>query len=63
MQQTARIAVSHSPHGADPYVTPVQAVQRVRLRMRLSRTRTDFLALYVGAGVAGGICGFVLSIV
>ena len=63
MQQAARIAVSRMPYGPDPYVSPVQAVERVRFRMRLRRGRTDFLALYVGAGVAGGICGFVLSII
>jgi hypothetical protein len=62
MQETARITVSRMPYGADPYVSPVQAVKRVRFRMRLRRARTDFLPLYVGAGVAGGICGFVLSI-
>ena len=62
MQETARITVSRMPYGADPYVSPVQAVKRVRFRMRLRRARTDFLPLYVAAGVAGGICGFVLSI-
>jgi hypothetical protein len=44
-------------------VSPVQAVKRIRFRMRIRRARTDFMALYVGAGVAGGICGFLLSII
>lgn len=63
MQQSARIAISRTSYGADPYVSPVQAVGRVRFRMRLRRARTDFMPLYVGAGVAGGICGFLLSII
>jgi hypothetical protein len=63
MQHYARLAVSHSAYGADPYVTPVRAVERVRIRMRLRRARTDFLPLYVGAGVAGVACGFLLSVV
>jgi hypothetical protein len=62
MQDVARIAISRRPYGADPYVSPVRAVERVRIRMRLRRARTDFLPLYVGAGVAGGICGFLLSV-
>jgi hypothetical protein len=62
MQQYARIAVEHRPYGSDPYVSPVRAVQRVRIRTRLRRARTDFLPLYVGAGVAGVACGFLLSI-
>ena len=62
-QQSARMAVSHSSYGADPYVTPIRAVERVRIRIRLRRARTDFLPLYVGAGVAGVVCGFLLSVV
>ena len=62
MQQHARIAVGHGPYGSDPYVSPVRAVQRVRIRSRLRRARADFLPLYVGAAVAGVACGFLLSI-
>jgi len=65
MQQTARLAIQHEPHGpygSDPYVSPVRAVQRVRIRSRLRRARTDFLPLYIGAGVAGVACGFLLSV-
>ena len=63
MQQFARIAVSQSSYGSGPYVSPVRAVERVRVRMRLRRGRTDFLPLYIGAGVAGVVCGFLLSVV
>ena len=63
MQQTARIAVQHEPYGPGPFVIPVGAVERVRIRTRLRRARTDFLPLYVGAGVAGIACGFLLSVI
>ena len=63
MQQTARIAAQHEPYGVAPFVIPVRSVERVRIRTRLRRARTDFLPLYVGAGVAGVACGFLLSIV
>ena len=63
MHQFARIAVQHEPHAPGPFVIPVRAVERVRIRTRLQRARTDFLPLYVGAGVAGVVCGFLLSIV
>ena len=62
MQQTARIAVQHEPYGRAPFVIPVRAVGRVRIRTRLRRARTDFLPLYLGAGAAGVACGFLLSI-
>ena len=63
MQQSARIAISHVRYGAGPYVSPVRAVERVRIRTRLHRARADFLPLYVSAGVAGVVCGFLLSVV
>ena len=63
MQQTARLAIQHEPHGQGPFVIPVRAVGRVRIRTRLRRARTDLLPLYIGAGVAGVACGFILSIV
>jgi hypothetical protein len=63
MQQCTRMSVEHGPYGSDPYVSPVRAVQRVRFRTRLRRARTDFLPLYVGAGVAGVVTGFLLSII
>jgi hypothetical protein len=63
MHYSARIAVQHEPHGAGPFVIPVRAVERVRIRTRLRRARTDFLPLYVGAGLAGIACGFLLSII
>ena len=63
MHQTARIAVQHETYGPGPFVIPVRAVERVRIRTRLRRARTDFLPLYVGAGVAGVACGFLLSVI
>ena len=63
MQQSARMAIQHEPYGPGPFVIPVRAVGRVRIRTRLRRARTDFLPLYVGAGVAGVAFGFVLSII
>ena len=63
MQQAARIAVQHEPYGSGSFEIPVRAVERVRIRTRLRRARTDFLPLYLGAGVAGVVCGFLLSIV
>jgi hypothetical protein len=63
MQQTARIAVQHDQVRPGSFVIPVHAVERVRIRTRLRRARTDFLPLYLGAGVAGVVCGFLLSIV
>jgi hypothetical protein len=62
MHYSARIAAQHEPHGPGPFVIPVRAVGRVRIRTRLRRARTDFLPLYLGAGVAGVACGFLLSI-
>lgn len=62
MQQTARIAVQHEPYASGSFVIPVRSVERVRIRSRLRRARTDFLPLYVAAGVAGMACGFLLSI-
>ena len=53
----------HEPHGPGPFVIPVRSVERVRIRTRLRRARPDFLPLYVGAGVAGVACGFLLSII
>jgi len=38
-------------------------VERVRIRMRLRRARTDFVPLYLGAGIAGVAFGFLLSLV
>ena len=63
MQQSARIAVHHEPYARGPFVIPVRAVGRVRIRTRLRRARTDCLPLYVGAGAAGVACGFLLSII
>ena len=63
MQQTARMAIQREPHGRGPFVIPVRSVGRVRIRTRLRRARPDFLPLYVGAGVAGVACGFLLSII
>jgi hypothetical protein len=62
MQQHARIAAPHMTLGSATYVSPVHAVERVRIRARLRRARTDFMPLYVGAGIAGVACGFLLSI-
>jgi hypothetical protein len=63
MQQSARVAMPQAPDGPGPFVIPVRAVESVRIRTRLRRARTDFLPLYVGAGVAGVACGFLLSII
>ena len=49
MQQTAKLAIQHEPHGQGPFVIPVRAVGRVRIRTRLRRARTDLLPLYIGA--------------
>ena len=60
------IATSTLQHGIrerDPFVIPVHAVERVRMRTRLRRARTDFVPLYLGAGVAGVVFGFLLSLV
>jgi hypothetical protein len=63
MQQSARMAMQREPYGAGSFVIPVRAVGRVRIRTRLRRARTDFVPLYVGAGVAGVACGFLLSVI
>ena len=63
MQQSARMAIQQEPYGSGTFVIPVRAVERVRIRTRLRRARTDFLPLYLGAGVAGVACGFLLSII
>ena len=63
MHQTARITVQREPYGPGSFVIPVRTVERVRIRTRLRRARTDFLPLYVAAGLAGVACGFVLSII
>jgi hypothetical protein len=57
------MSISHIPYRAGPYVSPVRAVGRVRVRTRLRRARADFFPLYVSAGVAGMVCGFLLSVV
>jgi len=44
------------------YVSPVRAVQRVRVRARRGRSRTDTGVLYGLAAVAGMVSGLVLSI-
>jgi hypothetical protein len=62
MQQSARMALQYAPQQPGPFVIPVRAVERVRIRTRLRRARPDFLPIYVGAGVAGVACGFLLSI-
>ena len=59
MQQIATSTI----HERGPFVIPVRAVERVRIRMRLRRARTDHVALYLGAGVAGVAFGFLLSLV
>ena len=63
MQQFARMAIQHEPYGRGPFVIPVRAVERVRIRTRLRRAGSDFLPLYLGAGVAGVACGFLLSFI
>ena len=63
MQQIATSTFHRGIHERGPFVIPVRAVERVRIRMRLRRTRTDFVALYLGAGMAGAAFGFLLSLV
>jgi hypothetical protein len=63
MQQIATSTIQRGIHERGPFVIPVRTVERVRIRMRLRRTRTDFVALYLGAGVAGAAFGFLLSLV
>ena len=63
MQQIATSTIQRGIHERGPFVIPVRAVERVRIRMRLRRARTDFVALYLGAGLAGVAFGFLLSLV
>ena len=61
MQQIATTFQSRA-YERGPFVIPVRTVDRVRIRTRLRRARTDYLPLYLGAGAAGVACGFLLSI-
>ena len=64
MQHIATSTIQRGIHEHGPFVIPVRAVERVRIRMRLRRrARTDFVALYLGAGLAGVAFGFLLSLV
>ena len=63
MQQIATSTFQHGNRERGPFVIPVHAVERVRFRTRLRRARTDFIPLYLAAGVAGVACGFLLSLV
>ena len=63
MQQFAMSTLRYGIHERGPFVIPVHAVERVRIRTRLRRARRDFLPLYVGAGVSGVAFGFLLSLV
>ena len=63
MQQIATSTIQRGIHERGPFVIPVRAVERVRIRMRLRRARTDFVPLYLGAGIAGVAFGFLLSLV
>jgi hypothetical protein len=49
--------------GQSAYVSPVHAVERVRVRARRRRSRPNFVVLYALAAVAGMASGLVLSIV
>ena len=44
------------------YVSPLHAVERVRIRTRRARTRPDFVVLYAAAAIAGMASGLVLSL-
>jgi hypothetical protein len=63
MQQITTSTFQHGIRDGGTLVIPVHAVERVRFRTRLRRARTDFLPLYLAAGVAGVACGFFLSLV
>ena len=63
MQQIATSTTQRGIHERGPFVIPVRAVQRARIRMRQRRARTDFVPLYLGAGIAGAAFGFLLSLV
>ena len=64
MQHIATSTIQRGIHEPSQFVIPVRAVERVRIRMRLRRrARTDFVALYFGAGLAGVALGFLLSLV
>ncbi len=63
MQQIATSTFQHGIYERGPFVIPVRAVDRVRIRTRLRRPRHDFFPLYLAAGVAGVACGFLLSLV
>jgi hypothetical protein len=45
------------------YTSPVHAVERIRIRARLRRSRPDFVVLYLLAAIAGMFSGFALSVV
>ena len=61
--QIATTTLQHESHEGGPFVIPVPAVERVRIRTRLRRARNDFVPLYLAAGVGGAVCGFFLSLV
>ena len=48
--------------GQPAYVSPVHAVERVRVRARIRRSRPNFAVLYAVAGIAGIASGLFLSI-
>ena len=43
MQHIATFTFQHGVRERGPFVIPVHAVERVRIRTRLRRARTDFL--------------------
>jgi hypothetical protein len=45
------------------YTSPVHAVERIRIKARLRRSRPDFVVLYLLSAIAGMFSGFVLSVV
>ena len=63
MRQIATSTFQHGIYERGPFVIPVRAVGRVRIRTRLRRARHDFVPYYVAAGVAGVAGGFFLSLV
>ena len=43
------------------YVSPLHAVERIRIRSRRPRTRPDFIVMYAVAAVGGMASGLLLS--
>ena len=50
------------PQSRPAYVSPLHAVDRVRVKARGRRSRPDFVVLYAVAAIAGMASGLMLSV-